>query len=787
MDGAEAGRGPEQLMRRFPMFTIPVRELLQLPRLEPHEELSAEGLLVEWVQGMGTAVFVSHTWLRRTHPDPSGLKLSLLKQFFCEARAGRVVPEPSFARQAIEGAAAEGGSTTIAGPPQLLSTRCPSSMSPAELRKATQNAFVWLDYFSVPQTENQRKLEAVSSIHSYIADASYFLCLVPPARYEDGSPRDWHTWRRRGWCRMESLVNSLLPNPKPCLVVESMSSVFVSEHRDFPLYAAGLGDFTYPQDMDFLAHVILELIVIRQEAAMRDEDWFTVRMFECTKVSLLDGSKLRACLISEEPFLDWLSRMSFTCAEDCEDSGWTPLRHAIYMGRLDIARELLRLGADPNARLAAARMDWGEHAVSGTILHGISVIRDLPRAVAVLIQHRADAIAVDGAGRTPLHTAMIHGRCGAADAIMKRVPEAADLNSSLGMAPWLEAFCKGQTQAFFHYRKKYPFKVDCDPNHQLPSGFGVVHIALTLSGDQETVSVALDAGFDVNHVCQPSGSLVAIAQRASTQALCLTWRDPGGVSEMVANSQGGTPLMLAAFLGNVHGVELLVSRRADVQATNCYRRTALTLAAMRGHVAIAELLLWAMAPLDVSDTWGRSAMQWAEQRGHSRVVRAIRDRAPRGGGSKATPWLLRYQCSDATEPPAESGQHVIRFEQQARLFEEDAARALIGPMPMGFAVPSEDTAGLRAVRQWQRAGGLKRMERRAMTEDLDQRPALDDLWSSGSCAANCVATEELGPLGTEQAFESVGHAVGLGMAAALSEDSPSALGFSRSGARIIRI
>ena len=57
------------LRRSHPMWVVPVANVLQMQQLRPHEELKAEGLLVEWNEHMAPVMFCSHTWLRWRHPD----------------------------------------------------------------------------------------------------------------------------------------------------------------------------------------------------------------------------------------------------------------------------------------------------------------------------------------------------------------------------------------------------------------------------------------------------------------------------------------------------------------------------------------------------------------------------------------------------------------------------------------------------------------------------------------------------------------------------------------------
>ena len=43
----------------FPMYTVPVKAILSMTTLEPHEALKLQGLLVEFDKTMGKALFVS--------------------------------------------------------------------------------------------------------------------------------------------------------------------------------------------------------------------------------------------------------------------------------------------------------------------------------------------------------------------------------------------------------------------------------------------------------------------------------------------------------------------------------------------------------------------------------------------------------------------------------------------------------------------------------------------------------------------------------------------------------
>ena len=73
--------------RDFPMYVLPISELLQLKRRPSHEYILDK--LVVWEEGMAV-VFVSQTWLSDSHPDNNeNAKLTLLKEVLQRARARR--------------------------------------------------------------------------------------------------------------------------------------------------------------------------------------------------------------------------------------------------------------------------------------------------------------------------------------------------------------------------------------------------------------------------------------------------------------------------------------------------------------------------------------------------------------------------------------------------------------------------------------------------------------------------------------------------------------------------
>lgn len=111
-----------------PMWVMSVKEFLKLSHMPKHEELMRAGLLVKKTHNH-FCIFVSHQWLGSRHPDPKLQQLPILQKALCNLLSGRCTPQSDLASQFF------GESRKLSG---------------AEL-KQLQDAYIWLDWFSIPQ------------------------------------------------------------------------------------------------------------------------------------------------------------------------------------------------------------------------------------------------------------------------------------------------------------------------------------------------------------------------------------------------------------------------------------------------------------------------------------------------------------------------------------------------------------------------------------------------------------------------------------------------------------
>lgn len=112
----------------FPNYTVPLKVLLSMEKMRPHEELMEEDLLVEFDSSMGKAAFISHQWISATNPDPEFAQMKTFQDALKNMLSKGKWIYPDIATE--------------------YNTRG-RSLHLSELR--TKPLFFWYDYFSIPQ------------------------------------------------------------------------------------------------------------------------------------------------------------------------------------------------------------------------------------------------------------------------------------------------------------------------------------------------------------------------------------------------------------------------------------------------------------------------------------------------------------------------------------------------------------------------------------------------------------------------------------------------------------
>ena len=93
---------------------------------------------------------------------------------------------------------------------------------------------------------------------------------------------------------------------------------------------------------------------------------------------------------------------------------------------------------------------------------------------------------------------------------------------------------------------------------------------------------------------------------------------------------GGTVLHVAAAVGHVEAIRILMTSGIPVDAVDADGDTALHVAAQAGHEVVARALLDAGASCTTVGAFGHSASRRAEVMGHRRLARLLQPSADRG-------------------------------------------------------------------------------------------------------------------------------------------------------------
>lgn len=650
-------RAPEA--RQYPMMVLTIEDALKLNEIPKHEDIQEK--LVEWTPGMADVVFFSHTWLGFTHPDPKGVKWLLLKQLLQKALEGVLDVHPHWSVEFLFDSSLR--------------------LKAKKLQAALTGGYIWIDFASVPQFDKDAQRRAIASLSTYVADSAYFVCLAGPWKHaDDGSIRDVRAWNNRGWCRLEGVANALAATGKRALIVaESTSSVVT--YGSFGMTAHGWmidqvaskgAQFTYDADREVVGPVIQQMIEGRKAAALErladsyDElVWY--RMLHCRTSYMLEGTGVST---PREALDDWLAAMRFSSpTEDEQTTGYSPLLFAVLGDRVDLASQLLDLGADLNVRLKGRnRVEFwisknpAEKGCIGADLFMVqSYLCDNPEMVQLLVSRGATIRR--NVPASYLDNACIYGRPGNLDALLALDPTLVDMCSDMaGMNvdyPLSYILFAGQQATYQHMLTRYPdvMKRYLERGTAGPTS-GLSTAAICCMGPGQNVDILkwiIESGVDVNWVG-------TTADRTSVQRFVIPMIDlmlrltRGTPSHMMqyfgyAGPRGASPLHMACFSGNLGAVEVLLGAGADVHSRkHAHRMTPLHLAAMGGHKAIVEALLKVGARAAVR-VKGNTPATWAKRRGHAELAEQLRARIKEERQSAGGPGGRKYEVKVAPEPP----------------------------------------------------------------------------------------------------------------------------------------
>ena len=157
-------------------------------------------------------------------------------------------------------------------------------------------------------------------------------------------------------------------------------------------------------------------------------------------------------------------------------------------------------------------------------------------------------------------------------------------------------------------------------NYTDDDGFTPLNIAIE-TGNMETVKLLITNGADVNSLMQDGVSLIgyAIAQN-NMDLLQILIENGANVNNTNGDSWADTPLMTASRLGLDNVVRILLTRNADINATDINGNTALHTAALNSQLSVIKLLLEKNPNLDIQNKVGNTALHLAVISGNIDIV-----------------------------------------------------------------------------------------------------------------------------------------------------------------------
>lgn len=572
-----------------PMWVVKISDFLSFSDWPSHEELKKQGRLWKRTKEF-SCIFVSHQWLGYSHPDPQNEQLPVLQKALRNILKGLHV------------------STDVAS--QFFGDR---KVLSNEERLQLKDAYIWLDWFSVPQIMEAVPLDkldgdfgtesmptwalspksvgttfsrmtsmttqelVISSIPLFVEACDFFVVLVPAATHTETMQRcNFSTWLSRGWCRCEMWCNMLSDSEIPVVVIKGEHEVELG--APFPMMdrPPHEGEFSVSADRDRIIEITERALSRKLVALELQERWDLHRFYVARKEILLDQPRLRRTtqqFLADFHFdsVESASKMQkglgpVVCAVICCDESFIPF-FATASGNA-----VATLNQPTHARI--------EHTAIGLwppLGFALELSWRYPDVTRTLLECRADPNHVDSLG---FH---VMGGCKTIEMVDMMVEYNADVNHTTSPAhfPALSLACARCAPPDV-IRKLIEIRGDVNPESRgICSPHPLSNLAVWSSMNPhcvEAAQVLLEAKSDINlrHEAKGIFHVIELVSRAKLQLV-------GSSSALVHfyAEWTTTPLGFACFFGGEHLVEFLLQHDADPEIPNARGHTPFELAC--GH------------------------------------------------------------------------------------------------------------------------------------------------------------------------------------------------------------
>ena len=300
----------------------------------------------------------------------------------------------------------------------------------------------------------------------------------------------------------------------------------------------------------------------------------------------------------------------------------TPARNiwqAAADGKIDAVKYHLTAGVDVNVKM--------KNILGTTPLHE-AVRKNRKEIVELLIAEDANVNVRDGSGETALYQAAHRGYL---ELCKLLINNGADLNISTSK------ITMQHSPLYFAIRNRHAdvaeLLITSGADVNIKNGFDespmdvAVHAKL-----QNIVNLLIEHGAetsslkDTEKTTEESKKPLASIWKGATEGNIEIVKQhlDAGVDINAKNSDGESPLQLAAQVGQKEILELLISKGADINTKDVVGWTPVIEAAREGHKAIVELLISHGALLNTKDSLtGKSALHFAAALGHKEIVQLL--------------------------------------------------------------------------------------------------------------------------------------------------------------------
>ncbi|CAK9105979.1 unnamed protein product [Durusdinium trenchii] len=523
-------------------------------------------------------IFVSHQWVANSHPDPDGQQLLVLQEALQNIIDGKLAV-----------------SMDLASHLQGLQTSAPSAEKTSALMR---EAFLWLDWFSVPQIYSEGNIEEgevespvasvaskstsfgsqetqIQSIPYFVHSSDMFVVLAPRLIHKDTSAVcNCASWLARGWCRAEMWCKMLSDNPSDILVILVSSSdqadVVTSNWADvLPLD----GDFTDSSDRKKIAMMLHHLLRYKLRALAEEQNINLFRFWLARREEFL-GMPPRERSLST--FLDDFQFQSLQSARK-EQTGMGPMACAALSGNAQLIPLLSKEGFSAQ-KFMQAMPEVGIAAKSSLLFVALKFAWRQPEVLNALLEAKADANDVHRP--SGLHALSL---CKSPEAVELLVQRRADVNqptSSRYQTSILSQACMNCAPAPV-ISKLLEFRARVDDASAFASLAAVAHMN---PHSLDVTALLLTARADVN--CR--GVAAHSRSRKNLIGCKLFPRMPEvSLCARLEAEWSTSPLGFACFFGRAELASFLVEARADPELENEHGRTPFDLAESQDVLFIA--------------------------------------------------------------------------------------------------------------------------------------------------------------------------------------------------------